>query len=264
MSDLKTNSQGAEKRNDRMIEIIRLLQTDEQIPLDTLACNLDISGSTLRRDLREFEKMGYVTITSGKVSLASRPGDEMPFSLRELNNQDEKHRIAQAALGLIQNGETVFISGGTTTLELARMLPGQRRVTVITNSLRVVNLLVDQWGIDLVILGGKVRPDEQTLHGHLTEYGAQQLRADKFFYGIQAISPLHGLTHGQIVEVSTDRALADAATQVIVLVDHTKFGKVAPALVLPLNKVNIVITGKELAPEYLEGLQLQNVRMILA
>jgi DeoR/GlpR family transcriptional regulator of sugar metabolism len=264
MNDLRNNPPPSDKRSDRMIEIIRHLQADEQIALDALADRLEVSESTLRRDLREIEKSGYVTITAGKVSLSSRPGDEMPFPLRELNNQDEKHRIARAALGLIQNGETIFISGGTTTLELARMIPGQRRVTVITNSLRVANILVDQWGIDLVILGGKVRPDEQTLHGHLTEWGAQQMRADKFFYGIQAVSPVHGLTHGQLVEVSTDRALADAATQVIVLVDHTKFGKVAPALVLPLNKVNILITGKELSREYLDGLQSQNVQVLLA
>lgn len=187
----------------------------------------------------------------------------MPFSLRRLANLEEKQRIAATALGLIQNGETIFLTGGTTVLELAHLLPGQRRLTAITNSLRVANALLDKPGIELILLGGRVRSGEQTLHGLLTEWGVQQVHADKLFFGVQAISAQHGLTHGQIMEVSTDRGLAGAASQVIVLADHSKLGRVAAALVLPLSKVHTLITGAEISPEQLEAFRAQNVNIMI-
>ena len=257
------NPFSTDKHAERKLDLLRLLQGSSSIPLNDLASKLGVSGSTLRRDLHELQEAGAVRLAAGRVEALASPGLEMPFTLRLLANRQEKQRIARAALDLVQNGETIFIVGGTTTLELTRLLPGQRHLTVITNSLRVAYVLLDRPGIELIILGGRVRSGEQNLHGHLAEWGVQQVRADKLFFGIQAINAQHGLTHGQMVEVSTDRALADAASQVIVLVDHTKFGRVAPALVLPLNKVHTIITGFEIPPEQLEALRAQNVRVMV-
>ena len=251
------------KRIDRKIELLLAIQTRQSITLDELERLVGVSNSTLRRDLREMIDTGYIRMTAGRIERVATTGEEVPFALRKLLNREEKQRIALAALDLIHNGESVFISGGTTTYELARLLPARRRLTVITNSLRVANAVVDSNGIDLVILGGKVRPEEQTMHGHLTEWAAQELRADKFFYGIPAVHAVHGLTHGQTIEVSTDRFMANAATQVIVLVDHTKFGKVAPALVLAIKALDVIITGREVSPEIVESISAQNVRILL-
>jgi DeoR/GlpR family transcriptional regulator of sugar metabolism len=252
------------KRIERKTALLHVLQKKDSIPIDDLARQTGVSSSTLRRELHDLVNEGLVTVTVGKVTLATPSNEERPFALRVLINSDEKVRIAQAALQLVHNGDTIFIAGGTTTLELARRLPGQRRVTVITNALRVVDLLVDQAGIELITLGGAVRPGEQTLHGHLTDWGVSQFRADKLFYGIEAISLQHGLTHSQVVEVSTDRALASAATQTVVLADHTKFGKVAPALVMPLEKVHVIVTDRDLPADILESLRARGIQVILA
>ena len=252
------------KRIERKTALLHVLQKDDSIPVDELARQLDVSSSTMRRELRDLVNKSLVTVTVGKVSLVIPSNVELPFALRTLLNSEEKVRIGRMALELVQNGDTIFIAGGTTTLEFARLLPCQRRVTVITNALRVVDLLVDQPGIDLVTLGGAVRPGEQTLHGHLTDWGVAQFCADKLFYGIEAISLQHGLTHSQIVEVSTDRAFANAATQTIILADHTKFGKVAPALVMPLEKVHVIVTDRDVAPEIVESLSSKGIRVIQA
>jgi DeoR/GlpR family transcriptional regulator of sugar metabolism len=257
------SSSSPNKRIDRKVGLIRLVQESGPISVIDLAQAAGLSQSTLRRELRQLVKDRLVKLNVGQVALATS-SEEMPFAFRTMLNIDVKRKIARASLDLIQNGETIFLAGGTTTLELARLLPHQRRLTVITNALRVANLLVDIPGIDLVVLGGAVRPGEQTLHGHLTEWGVHQFRADKLIYGSEAINLQHGITHSQIVEVSTDRALANAATQVIVLADHTKFGRVAPALVLPFEKVHIIVTDKDLPVESLEGLQAKNIRVILA
>jgi len=252
------------KRIERTTALLHALQKNDSIPIDDLARQLEISSSTLRRELRDLANQSLVTIAIGKVSLAKNSIEERPFALRSLLNSQEKAHIGGRALDLVNNGDSIFIAGGTTTLEFARLLPGERRVTVITNALRVVDLLVDQPGIELIALGGAVRPGEQTLHGHLTDWGVAQFRADKLFYGIEAISLQHGLTHSQVVEVSTDRAFASAATQTIILADHTKFGKVAPALVMPLDKVHIIVTGRDLADDIVESLCAKGIQVILA
>jgi DeoR/GlpR family transcriptional regulator of sugar metabolism len=251
------------KRTDRRASLIRLLQENESISIEQLAQATGVSQSTLRRELHQLTEEGLVKVNLGQVSLAAS-SEEMPFAFRKMVNNELKRKIARASLELIQNGESIFIAGGTTTLELARLLPGQRRLTVITNALRVADLLADVPGIDLVVLGGAMRPGEQTMHGHLTEWGVHQFRADKLIYGTEAVSLQHGVTHSQIVEVSTDRALAAAATQVIVLADHTKFGKVAPAFVFALDKVHILVSDRDLPDETVRGLRSRHVQLILA
>ena len=252
------------RRIERKATMLHILQRADSIPIEKLAQQMEVSSSTLRRELRDLVNKDLVTVSVGKVSLVTASSEERPFALRTLLNSEEKVRIARMALELVHNGDTIFIAGGTTTLEFARLLPGKRRVTVITNSLRVVDLVVDQPGIDLIVLGGAIRTGEQTMHGLLTDLGVAQFRADKLFYGVEAISLQHGLTHSQIVEVGTDRAFASAATQTIILADHTKFGKVAPALVMPLDKIHVIVTDRELSPVIAESLQGMGIQVLLA
>lgn len=257
-------NQISQRKAERKSRLLGLLSQNGSCSIEDLAIELGVSTSTLRRELRELIDSGVVSLHAGQVELVTTSETEFPFHARLYMNQEEKKRIALAALQLIHNGEIMFMAGGTTTLELARLLPGQRKLTVITNALPVANLLVDQPNITLVILGGNVRPHERTMHGLLTEAGIQQLRADKFFYGAQAISLQHGITHSQLQEVSTDRALAGAATQTIVLVDHSKFGRLAPGLVLPLDQVHTIVTGEETASEFIEPLRERGITVITA
>ena len=257
-------NQISQRKVERKSRLLGLLSRNGSRSIEELAFEMGVSTSTLRRELRELIETGVVSLHAGQVELMTASETEFPFRARLYMNQEEKQRIAMAALQLIQNGEVIFMAGGTTTLELARLLPGQRRLTVITNALHIADLLVDQPNINLMILGGTVRLHERTMHGLLTEAGIQQVRADKFFYGAQAISLQHGVTHSQLQEVSTDRALAAAATQTIVLVDHSKFGRLAPALVLPLDKVHVIVTGGETALEYVEPLRERGISVIPA
>ena len=249
---------------ERQRQIVRALRPDQAIPLGDLARTIGISESTLRRELAALVEDGLVERQSGKLLPGYSAAAEIPLLVRTTINADEKQRIAKAALELVGNGETIFVAGGTTTLEFARLLPGQRQLTVVTNALPVANVLVSQRGIKLVVLGGEVRNGEQTMHGHLTVFGCQELRADKLFYGVEGISLEHGVTHSQLIEVSTDRALIGACRETILLADHTKFDKVASALVAPLSQVSRIVSGRELPTEFIEGLQAQGVQVILA
>lgn len=258
---MKTNE--AKKKTERKSRILELISEKDSISLVELSDIMSISLSTIRRDLDELAEAGLIKRKFGLAQMIAPPGEEMPFVWRATLNTNEKQRIAQAALEMIQNGETIFLGGGSTIVELARLLPGQKRVTVITNALRVVNLLVDKPGIDLIILGGVVLPEEQTIHSHLTGSAMQQFHSNKMFYGVQAISLKHGLTLSRVVEVNTDQAIGKSVDQIILLVDHSKFGKNAPLSVMPISSVHTIITGKELDPKVKDEFQTTNVHLVL-
>ena len=143
---------------------------------------------------------------------------------RTAEQTSEKVRIGQAAADLIADGETVFLSSGTTVLEVARQLRGKRNLTVITNSLLVLNELADVPDITVICLGGMLRHSEMSLIGHITELALSELRADKVIIGIRAIDPENGLTSGYLPETMTDRAILKIGREVIVVADHTKCG----------------------------------------
>ena len=254
---------GFKKKTERKSKILELITEKDSISLVDLAGIMNTSLSTIRRDLDELANAGLIKRKFGSAQMIAPPGEEMPFAWRATLNVEEKRRIAKAALDMVQNGETIFLGGGSTVNELARLLPGQRRVTVITNALKVANILIDKIGIDVIVLGGSVLPEEQTIHSHLISTEIQQFHANKMFYGVQAVSLKHGLTMSRVVEVNTDRAIAKTVDEIILLVDHSKFGKNAPMAVMPISAVRTIITGNELDSRVKEELKAANVNLIL-
>jgi DeoR/GlpR family transcriptional regulator of sugar metabolism len=260
---IMTDNSEAGKRSIRKSKLLELISEHESIYLESLSEMMGVSLSTIRRDLEDLELSGLISRKAGKVRLIVPPGEEIPFALRATVNQDEKRRIAKAALDLVQNGETVFIAGGSTALEFAQLLPGQRRLTVITHALRVASLLADKPGIELIILGGAVLSDEQTMHSHLTEWAASQFRASKLIYGVQAINLKHGLTLSRVIEVNTDRAIARNVEQIILLADHSKFGKVASCSIMPISDAHLIITGRELDQQIAADFEAAHIPLLI-
>lgn len=257
-------SSEAKKKTSRKSRILELLAENETLTPNDLADIMKVSLSTARRDLDEMAEAGLIKRKFGRAEMLTPPGEEMPFALRSTVNQDEKGRIARAALDLVENGDTIFISGGTTNLELAKLLPGQRRVTVITHALRVANALVDKPGIDLILMGGSLLSDEQIMVSPLPEGSTPQYRANKLFYGTQAVSVKHGLTHSRVTEVNMERTIARMVDQIILLVDHTKFGKTASVFVMPISSIHTVVTGRELDEQIVSELEATNIKVMLA
>lgn len=252
------------KKTDRKSRILELLTENESLTPMELTHILNVSLSTARRDLDEMAEAGLIKRKFGSAETLSLPGEEMPFALRSTVNQNEKTRIARAALDLVENGDTIFIAGGSTTLEFAKLLPGQKRITVITHSLRVANILVDKPGIDLILMGGSLLPDEQIMVSPLAETATPQYRANKLFYGTQAVNLKHGLTHSRVTEVNMERTIARMVDHIILLVDHSKFGKTAPVFVMPISSIHTVVTGRELDEQIVFELEETNIKVVLA
>ena len=247
-------------RSDRRSTLIRRLREDGRASVATLALDLGVTPSTIRRDLARLADDGTLVRTYGGAALpwaaASAPRRGDPAA-------EAKRAIGAAAAALVEDGQTIAISSGSTTLELARRLV-DRRLTVITNALDAASVLLDRDGIELVILGGVVRPRMHSMLGHLAELALRELRADTLFMGIGAIDPDHGFMNDSIPEILTDRAWRRSARSCVVLADASKFVGVSPAFVFGLEEVGTVVTDAGVDPADVVALERHGVRVIVA
>ena len=248
---------GTLERDETMLSLLR---RNGRMSVDEIALTLDVGPATVRRDLRRLSAAGRVVRTYGGAAPAGPPTPD-PSGIEALA---EKRAIADAALGLVRDGQTIVISSGTTTLEFARRLVGRRGLTVITNAFDVAQVLLDQEGIELIVLGGAIRPRMHSLLGHLTDLAAEELRADLLFMGIPAISLQHGLLSDHMPEILTDRAVAKMARRIVVLADASKFDRLAPAFVFGLDAVDVIVTDSRARPETVAGLEAAGVEVIVA
>ena len=245
-------------RTDRRSQLIRHLREEGRASVATLAHDLGVTQSTIRRDLAGLAYDGALVRTYGGAALPAAPGP-----LASGPAAAAKRAIGAAAAALVEDGQTIAISSGSTTLELARRLV-DRRLTVITNALDVASVLIDRDGIELVILGGVVRPRMHSMLGHLAELALRELRADTLFMGIGAVDPDHGFMNDSIPEILTDRALRRSARSCVVLADASKFSGVSPAFVFGLTEVDTVVTDAGVDPADVVTLEARGVRVVVA
>jgi len=249
---------------DRQIQIQQLISRQQRISIAEICDRFSISAATARRDLEALALDGKIQrVHGGGIALNQAPA-EMPMLQRQGEQAKEKMRIGQVAAELVSDGGAVFLGSGTTVLEVARNLRSHQNLTVITNSLPVVNILAGLENITLICLGGLLRDSEFSFIGHLTEQALAEVRADQVIIGTRAINLEQGLTNDYLPETMTDRAILQAGRQVIVVADHTKFGRVATARLAPINSIHTLVTSRETAPDLLKELQDRGVQVILA
>jgi DeoR/GlpR family transcriptional regulator of sugar metabolism len=247
---------------ERQQRLLRFIEQQQRITVNQIVQHFDISLATARRDLEVLADQGKVQRVHGGALAMRQSPPEPPVLQRTAEQSSEKARIGQAAADLIADGETVFLSSGTTVLEVARRLHSKRNLTVITNSLLVVNELADARDITVISLGGMLRHSEMSLLGHITELALSELRADKVILGIRAIDPENGLTSGYLPETMTDRAILKIGREVIVVADHTKCGASATAFVAPITSIHTLITDTGTAEEFVQAVQAQGVKVM--
>ncbi len=249
---------------ERQQEILKYLQEHRRITVADICRLFAVSEATARRDLEALAAKGRIQRVRGGAILSAPAPPEPPLLERAREQADAKSRIGQAAAMLVSDGESVFLGSGTTVLEVARHLLDRKDLTVITNSLPVINLLAGKPNITLISLGGMLRPSELSFIGHITEQALAEVRAEKVIMGTRAISLEHGLTNDYLPETLTDRAILKAGRQVIVVADHTKLGVIASAFLAPLKAVDVLVTDGDADPDFVQALEEQGVQVILA
>lgn len=248
--------------NHRDQKILELLRNSSTARVAELSKICDVSKATIRRDLERLQKDGKIERFHGGAILIEKADPEPPIIKRAAEQANQKRKIGQKASQLVKEGDTIFIGSGTTTEVLALHLKGRTNITVITNSLIVINHLVEE-NIPVIQTGGVLRPSERSFIGHLTEETLQELRPNKVFMGIRAISLEKGLTNDYLPEVTTDRVIIRSAPEVILLADHTKFGKVSTAFVAPLTAIDKIITDSNTPLSTIDMLQEQGIKVIV-
>ena len=246
-------------RDERIIGFVRASGT---ATVAALSREMGVGPSTIRRDLQRLAGDGRLVRTYGGATLVERP--VQGIAPQRTRARAEKRRVAAAAAGLVRDGQTIVVTSGSTAVEFARQLVDRRELTVITNSIDVALVLLDCEGIQLVVLGGVIRPRMHSLLGHLTEQACREMRADTLFMGIGAISLERGLMNDYMPEILTDRALRSMATAVVVMADSGKFDFVSPAFVFGLEEVDVIVTDSGVRPEVVEALTARDIRVIVA
>jgi DeoR/GlpR family transcriptional regulator of sugar metabolism len=247
---------------ERQSRIRKIVEKRGRVTTVELSNQFDVSESTIRRDLEELDDLGWIQRTHGGAVLSERAAKEPPMLQRIEEGRAEKIRIGAAAASLVKEGETIFLGSGTTVLEIAHQLPLDIHLTVITNSLPVVNELAKRPNIDLIVIGGMLRQTELSMVGHIAEQDVREFRADKVFMGMRAIDARHGFTNDYFPETMTDRAILSIAPQVVVVADHTKFGKVSSVLVGQISIADVIITDDFIPTESLNELSEIGIKVI--
>jgi DeoR/GlpR family transcriptional regulator of sugar metabolism len=214
------------------------------IRIEDLCRELQVSAATVRRDLDQLEQSGAIRrVHGGAVSVESRL-DEPVFAAKASLAAREKRGIAAAALARIEPGDTVYLDGGTTVLELARLLRERTNLTVVTNSLQAAQELAGR-GPRLILIGGELRRLSQTVVGPMTRLVLQELHLDKAFMGTIGFTLREGLTTTDPGEAFTKELVMSRARQVFVLADSSKAGKLSFARAGGWEKVHALITDKQ-------------------
>ena len=254
------NKELAPGRQDHLRDVIR---GKGVMRLDEMRRVLRVSPATVRRDLDQLERKGVVRrVHGGAVSVESRL-EEPLFDDKTSIAAREKRRIAEAALEFIEPGDTIYLDGGSTVLELARLLRESTNITVVTNSLRAALELAGA-GPRLILIGGELRRLSQTLVGPLTRYVLRELRLDKAFMGTIGLAVCEGLTTTDTNEAFTKELVMSCARQVILLADSGKAGKVSFARAGRLQDVRVLITDKQLDKNLAKELTQAGLKLVRA
>ncbi|WP_290859217.1 DeoR/GlpR family DNA-binding transcription regulator [Hamadaea sp.] len=247
----------------RQAEIFEHVLQHGSVSANELAELFHVSLMTIHRDLDELERQGVVRKHRGGVSAQPSSVFESNVSYRLRAARAEKIAIAQKARQLIEPGMAIMLDDSTTTLELARLLEDAAPITVMTNFLETIKLLSTIRGVRLLALGGDYFPTHDSFLGVPCIDAIEALRVDMLFASTSAVSG--GYTYHQEQEiVLVKRAMIRAAQRSVLMVDHTKMGRVALHRLAPLSDIDLVITDSQASPESLVEMRENGVRYEIA
>ena len=255
------------KHNDRELgaerqrKILQLIRVERVVRVEDLGVELNVSSATIRRDLVELEGQGALRrVHGGAVAVDSRLEEPAIFDDKASVAASEKKAIAAEAFKCIQPEDTIYVDGGTTTLELVRLIREMQNLTVVTNSLRAAVELGGS-GPRLILIGGELRRRSQTMVGSLTRGTLNELHVDRAFMGIMGLTISAGLTTTDPDEAYTKELVMKQAGEVILLVHSEKIGKISFAHSGGVDQVDHIITDCGVPEEFKKTIDEMNIQL---
>lgn len=253
----------------RQDHILRHIHEAGEVSIDALCAEFDASTATIRRDLDELEQRSLLRRTrGGAISISSLFYEpfrhDSSFQDRVGTFAAEKRRIAQAASFLVRPGDTIALSGGTTTTEVVRYLKLLRGISIVTNAVNIAMELSSHKDIDVILTGGHLRGNWFTLVGPLANQSASQVYPDILFTGVDGLHEDQGLTCSHPQEAEFLRLLSRNTRRKVVVADHSKFGSVSRWLLCPASEVQTIVTDSEATEECIAPFRDKGIEIIRA
>lgn len=247
---------------ERQQEILRLAVSSRVVKVSSLAEDLGVHEMTIRRDLDDLAKRGLLERVRGGARIAGEAAREKPYRSRSTANVRQKRSIAEAALRLIEEGDTVAFDASTTSLTLVRLLAG-RRINAIVVSLDAANALAEL-EVPFILLGGIFHPPARSFTGLQVERQLERLHPDKVFFSARGYTLGAGFTDAHLAEVEIKEQLIAAAGRAFALIDSSKFGKEALGTIVGLERVDLFVTDQNPPEEYRQAFDAAGVGLVVA
>ncbi|HET8638569.1 MAG TPA: transcriptional repressor AgaR [Acidobacteriaceae bacterium] len=248
---------------ERRQKILSLLQTEGRVLVSNLSKVFNVSQITIRKDLDSLHSRGLVQRSHGG---ALPPTSSALFdpSLQEKQqlHAEEKQRIAEAAVKMVQEGSCVMLDSGTTTAAIAQALKKFSALTVITNSINIAAELAST-NLEVILTGGTLRKNSFSLVGPVAEDVLAEMHADVLFLGVDGFDPEIGLTTPNLLESRVNRAMISSATKIVAVCDSTKFYRRSLSRIVPVSALHHVITDHGVPQATVDALKKQNIGVTL-
>lgn len=250
-------------RNARLNAMEQYILQNEEVTIQELQEHFDVSVNTLRRDLDELEARGHVAKKYGGAT-ASTPPSLTPMPKRFQMNVQWKRMIGELAAGVIPDGATVFIDSGSTTYNIIRSLGQKRGLTLVTHSLVALNEASLLKEVNTISLGGIYNASLGAFVGLSAFEAIKTLSVKIAVMAATGVSIKHGLSNTTYFEAEIKRAVTSQCDKIVLMADHTKFGKDALITYCPLERVSTVVTDVEPSQEYKAFFQKHHIQLLFA
>ena len=246
--------------NERQQLLLSMLESAGEVKVAGLKEHFGVTEMTIRRDLEKLELAGYVKRTFGGAILASK---DVAIGDRTGVMADEKQAIGRAAAALVQENDSLFIDGGTTTLHIARYLKPEMNITVVTNALNIAIELLER-KITTVVTGGMALETTATLVGPGTVETIGKMAFDRVFLGATGLTAKHGFSNSNMYEAEIKRMAIAQASETNIVVDHTKYGAKELFSFAALGEVHRIISSGPPEESLLQACREQAVELLIA
>jgi DeoR/GlpR family transcriptional regulator of sugar metabolism len=248
---------------ERRTQILQTVRSAGRVRVNELASRFSTSAVTIRNDLNELHQRGLVLRSHGGAVLPDTILHESPVRERLKAHSDEKRRIGAMAATLINDGETIILDSGTTTLEIARQIKKKQGLQIITNGVNIAAELLDARGAEVFIVGGTVRGESASISGRFTEEMFDQFSADKLFLSGAGCDLDFGVSGANLEETMVNRAMLRISREIILVADASKFSKRSMTRIAPFSEIDTVISDTSLDEVIQEKLRLLGCNLIL-
>ena len=244
---------------ERKNEILNKLRVEQRVLVSELAASYNVTEETIRRDLDKLEKEGFATKTYGGAILGNSTKTDLSFTVRNRTNVDAKNTIAELVANLIDEGDHLMIDDSSTSMYAVKKLKEKNNLTVITNSVELIVELSGVEGWNVMLTGGRLKPDSLALIGEQTQKMLRNFHVDKVLFSCKGIDPVAGITDSSEFHAQTKQSMMQAAKKRILVLDNTKFDKVSFVNIANLDEINVVVTNQKPNREWLRFFEYHKI-----